>query len=201
MVHLIEVFMKRLVIVLFALLLLSIVSSAQNYPLKKVLIISESKPDLKSEASGVPRDLAQLLGHFNTQITFESISSYKAGEIKQFHVLFYVGLSPENHPTGVLVRDIQTSSIPVVWLNTGVSELLKSVENQNKYGFNIVRHLENSEFDSVKTNSYSYTKGTSGINLIIIGKKKEVKTHAVAFSSQSDKQTPYLVQSGGTCGM
>ncbi|MCX6267550.1 MAG: DUF2334 domain-containing protein [Bacteroidetes bacterium] len=188
--------MKRLVIIHLALLLLSTVLVAQNYPLKKVLIIAENKPDLNSEASGVTRDLAQLLGHFNTQITFESSGSYKADEINQFHVLFYVGLSPENHPAEVLIRDILRSSIPVVWLNTGMSELLKTAENQDKYGFNIIKYLENSEFDSVKTNSYSYTKGRSEINLIQINKIKEVKTYAYAFSSRTNKLTPYMLQSG-----
>ena len=188
--------MKRIVIVHVALLLFSTVLVAQNYPLKKVLIISENKTDLKSEASGVTRDLAQLLGHFNTQVTFESISSYKADEINKFNVLFYVGLSPENHPTGVLIRDILSSSIPVVWLNTGLAELLKTAENQNKYGFNIVKYLENSEFDSVKTNTCSYTKGRSEINLIQINKIKEVNTLAVAFSSKTNKQTPYMLRSG-----
>ena len=188
--------MKRIVIIHIALLLFNTVIVAQKYPLKKVLIISENKTDLKSEASGVTRDLAQLLGHFNTQVTFESISSYKADEINKFNVLFYIGLTPENHPTGVLVRDILNSSIPVVWLNTGMAELLKNAENQNKYGFNVVKYLENSEFDSVKTNTCYYTKGRSEINLVQIIKIKEVKTLAVAFSSKTKKQTPYMLKSG-----
>jgi uncharacterized protein YdaL len=188
--------MKRIVIVQFAFLLLSTVLVAQNYPLKKILIISENKTDLQSEASGVTRDLAQLLGHFNTQITFESLNSYKSKEIDQYNVLFYVGLSPENHPTGVLIRDILSTSIPVVWLNTGMAEFLKPIENQQKYGFNIVRYLGNSEFDSVKSSTYSYTKGRSEINLIQINKIKDVKTLAVAFSSTTNNQTPYMVRSG-----
>ena len=188
--------MKRFVVVHFVLLLLSTVLVAGNYPLKKVLIISESKTDLKSETSGVTRDLAQLLGHFNTQVTFGSLASYKADDINKYQVLFYVGLSPDNHPTGVLIRDILSSSIPVVWLNTGMSELLKTDENQHKYGFNIVKYLENSEFDSVKSDTYSYTKGRSEINLIQINKVKEVKTFAVAFSSKTKNQTPYMLRSG-----
>ncbi len=188
--------MKKIVFLQFILALLCVTATAQGYPLKKVLIITEKEPDLKSESSGAARDLAQLLGHFNTKVNFKSIGAYKTHEIDQFDYLFYVGFSAENHPSAVLIRDIINSGKPVVWLNTGISELVKNIQNQNKYGFEIIRHMETSEFDAVKTNSYTYTKGNSEINLIQIKNRNQVEAWAEAYSSGTKARTPYMVKSG-----
>jgi uncharacterized protein YdaL len=188
--------MKKIVFLQFILVLLSITATAQVYTLKKVLVIAENKPSLRGESSGAARDLAQLLGHFNTIVSIKSVSSYKAHEINQFDYLFYVGVSEGNHPTSILIKDILTSNKPVIWLNTGITELLSSSETQNRYGFGINKHMEISEFDAVKTNSYTYTKGNSEINLIQIKDRKKVEIWADAFSSSSKAQTPYMVKSG-----
>ncbi len=188
--------MKKIVFLQFLLALLYIAATAQSYPLKKILIIAENKPALKGGSSGAARDLAQLLGHFNTKVTFESISSYKAHEIDQFDYLFYVGVSEGNHPTNVIIKDILNSNKPVIWLNTGISELVTNTEIQHKYGFSIIKHLETSEYDAVKTISDSYTKGNSGINLIQIKNRKQVDIWAEAYSSSTKVQTPYMIKTG-----
>ena len=60
--------MKRLTLVLFELLIISIAGFPQEYPLKKVLILMEGKYDLYNESSGTARDLAQIL-------SFKTLSS------------------------------------------------------------------------------------------------------------------------------
>ena len=188
--------MKRLTLVLFELLIISIAGFPQEYPLKKVLILMEGKYDLYNESSGTARDLAQILGHFNTKVSFESIDTYKQNEINNFDYLFYVGFSRENHPSAVLSHDILTTSKPIIWLNTGFTDIIKHKETRKKYGFTISKYLEETEFDFVKTASFSFTKGKSEINLIHIENTKAVEVWAMAYSSRTKAQTPYMIRSG-----
>ena len=61
-------------------------------PQKKILVIVEGTSNLKNFAMGDGRQLAALLGHFNTNTIIKGVQDYKFGEINNYDYTFYVGL-------------------------------------------------------------------------------------------------------------
>ena len=51
---------------------------------KKILILHEGDFNMKSQATGVARQLGTLLGHFNTENTYKGDNQYKTNELNKF---------------------------------------------------------------------------------------------------------------------
>ena len=187
--------MKKSLIIFLALTFSFIVGYAENYPLKKILILVEGNYDLNTKATGQGRELAQLMGHFNTVVTIQGTNSYRSNDIDKFDYLFYVGFSPENQPSSVLCHDVYTTAKPVIWINSGFSDFCRKEDVVKKFGFTVQQLDMESGFDQVKTKSFTFTKGVPQIYKILIKDKKTVEVWGTAFSTKTKAETPYMVKS------
>ncbi len=187
--------MKRRLIIFMAFTLAVLSGFTENYPLKKVLIIVEGNYNLGSKATGQGRELAQLMGHFNTSVTIQGGSSYKVHDIDKYDYIFYVGFTTDNQPSSVLCRDIMTTIKPIIWINTGFSEFCKKENVLKKFGFSVFEQDKTSAFDNIKTKTYTYSKGSPEINKVQIRDIKAVEVWATALSSKTKSETPYMLKS------
>jgi len=188
--------MKKSLIILFAFTFSVLAGFAENYPLKKVLILVEGNYSLTSKATGQGRELAQLMGHFNTSVEIQGTNSYRSHDIDKYDYLFYVGYSPENQPPTALCHDVITTAKPVIWLNSGFSEFCRKENVMKRFGFSVTQQDNQSGFDIVRTKNYNFAKGEPEIYKILIRDKKSVEVWATAFSSKTKAETPYMVKSG-----
>ncbi|RPI01562.1 MAG: hypothetical protein EHM64_15505, partial [Ignavibacteriae bacterium] len=93
--------MRKILRVLFCISLLSIVlqpfaHSEESGSPQKILIVVEGSSSLKNAAVGEGRQLAALLGHFNTATTLKGVQDYKFGELDHFDYIFYIGFEVRN---------------------------------------------------------------------------------------------------------
>lgn len=188
--------MKIRLAILLALTLTVSTGFAENYPLKKILILVEGNYDLNKKATGQGRELAQLMGHFNTTVTIQGTNGYKSHDMNKYDYLFYVGFSPENDPPAVLCHDVFTTDKPVIWINSGFSDLCRKESILQKFGFSVSNQDKESGFDIVKTKAYNFAKGTPETYKILVKDKKAVEVWATAFSTKTKAETPYMVKSG-----
>lgn len=188
--------MKKSILVFIALAFSAFAGIAQNYPLKKVLIVVEGKYDMNSKATGQGREVAQLMGHFNTSVAFEGSADYKSHDIDKYDYLFYVGFSPASQPSAALCRDVMVTSKQVVWLNSGFTELCRNEDVLKKFGFTVQQLDKTSGYDMVKTKNFNFTKGSSDTYKILIKDKKAVEVWGNAYASKTRAETPYMVKSG-----
>jgi uncharacterized protein YdaL len=188
--------MKKQVLLLLFLAVIAFKSFSESYPLKKILIIVEGNYDLNSKATAHGRELAQLMGHFNTVVTFEDTNHYSSKECENFDYTFYIGTSGFNHPPAIFCRDLMKTEKPIIWINGGYSEFCRMEGVAGKFGFSTSDYSWVSEFNVVRANGVDFKKGTGEINRIQIQDKKKVEIWATVFSIKTKAELPYMVKSG-----
>jgi len=183
----------------FLLILISILFSLRaysaDYPLKKILILAEGKYSLKNLAVADARQLADLLGHFNTQVTLKGVDEYSKNELNNYNFIFYVGFNRNNAVPNIFVNDVIRTDKPVVWLNTGLISTSKNPEFEKKYRFNVQYIDSVSVFNFVKSNGKIFTKGEETSHIINILDKNTVQILATALSSKKKIEVPYIIKS------
>ncbi|MFN8134014.1 MAG: hypothetical protein U0Z17_01840 [Bacteroidales bacterium] len=102
--------MKKNILIFIILVSSAIAGFAAGYPLKKVLIVVEGKYNMNSKATGQGRELAQLMGHFSTAVTFLGTADYKSHDIEKYDYIFYVGFSAGNQPPVALCHDVMVTN-------------------------------------------------------------------------------------------
>ena len=123
----------RLSLILAAILALSQSGLGQEYPQKKILIAVEGNTDLKNYAIGDGRQLADLLGHFNTAVTIKGVNKYNPGEINNFDYTLYIGFNPKDAVPAKFLEDVLATGKPVIWMNTGMIEFSEKYNLRKKY--------------------------------------------------------------------
>ncbi len=170
-------------------------ATAQDNPPKKILILVEGNTDLKNYAMGDGRQLATLLGHFNTTTTVKGVNKYAGGELNNYDHTFYIGFNPRNTPPPRFLDDVYATTKPVVWLNTGMIEFAKRCNLRKKFGFTVSTLDSLDGFDMVKTGNKVFTKGEPNTNLIEVSDRRLLTVSAVAYSTRKRKEVPYIVNS------
>lgn len=186
---------KLFILLLFALFITSIHSAAENGQRKKILILAQGNTDLRNFAMGDARQLGALLGHFNTETTIKGVNDYKSKELNNYDYTFYIGFYVKNSVPQRFLDDVIKTDKPVIWLNTGMIEFSKSYNLKSKYGFSVSRIDSLSEFDIVRSNKKSFTKGETKNNIIDISDRKKVEVLATATSTKKRLETPYIIRS------
>src|SRR5208283_1041668 len=125
----------RLSLIFAAIFTLAQSGNGQEYPQKKILIAVEGNTDLKNYAIGDGRQLADLLGHFNTAVTIKGVNKYNPGEINNFDYTFYIGFNPKDAVPAKFLDDVLTTAKPVIWMNTGMIEFSEKYNLRKKFGF------------------------------------------------------------------
>ena len=123
----------RLSLVIAAIFTLAQSGSGQEYPQKKILIVVEGNTDLKNYAIGDGRQLAELLGHFNTAVTIKGVNRYNPGEINTFDFTFYIGFNGRNVVPAKFLDDVLATKKPIIWMNTGMIEFSEKYNLRKKY--------------------------------------------------------------------
>ena len=151
--------MKKIIFYLFIFILICGHSFAQSkYPVKNVLIVNDGDYNLKNYATGVARQLGALLGHFNTNITYEGENQYHSKEIEKFDYIFYVGFSMTNSVPAKFVEDVMTTSKPVIWINSGFQESCKNHDIEKKFG--ALKYPSKKDKQAIQGNLFSYVDKT-----------------------------------------
>jgi uncharacterized protein YdaL len=171
------------------------ISFAQENIPKKILILTEGSTDLKSFAFADGRQLAVLMGHFNTQTTLVGVNQYSKNELNNYDFIFYIGYKLKNKVPDVFLNDVLSSNKPITWLYTGFLEFSKSHNLLKTIGFNITSYDSTTGFDFVKSSGKLFTKGDAHTSIINISDKKGVQILATTYSSKKKKETPYIVKS------
>ena len=162
---------------------------------KKILIVVEGTDDLKNYSMGDGRQLATLLGHFNSLSTVKGVTKYVSGEMNYYDYTFYVGFTAHNSPPSNFLDDLFATTKPVIWLNTGFADFSLRYPVRKKFGFVVLRLDSLQGFDNVRAGQRTYTKGEPNTNMIAVIDPKTVSVLATAFSSKKRTETPYVVRS------
>jgi uncharacterized protein YdaL len=192
-----EIFILIFLFLLFLPLLFSNVERtfAQENSPKKILILTEGNTDLKSFAFADGRQLAVLMGHFNTKTTLIGVNQYSKNELNNFDFIFYIGYRLKNKVPDLFLNDVLSSTKPITWLYTGFLEFSKSHNLLKDFGFNITNYDSTTGYDFVKSNGKLFTKGDPHTSVINITDKKGVQILATTYSSKKRKETPYIIKS------
>ncbi len=184
----------RYVIQLLAILIIASPSLHAENP-KNILIVVEGSSDLKNHAIGGGRQLATLMGHFNTKTSIKGEDKYVAGEMKNFDYVFYFGFSFKHTIPTRFTADVLQSTQPVIILNTGIEDFSAQKAFREKFGFTVTRLDTTSMFESVKFNGTTFVKGDPNLSIIEPVKGSVVKIIATTYSPKTKKESPYIVQS------
>lgn len=163
---------------------------------KNVLIVVEGATSLKNYAMGDGRQLATLLGHFQTTTRIIGVREYQRGDVQRYDYVFYVGFHASNPVPGIFADDVLKTSTPLIWLNTGFREFSLRPEAKAKYGFVVSRFDSTSVFTSVRSRGQVFSKGEPNLNIIEITNRQQVEVLATAASGKTRQEVPYMVRSG-----
>ena len=185
---------KYLLLIFLAFLTLQIFGES-NYKQKKILVVVQGNSQLTNLAMGDGRQLAQLLGHFNTITNVIGVDDYKSSSINNYDYIFYLGFYQKNLVPASFINDIVKTNKPLIWINTGFIEFSAKYNTSDLYGFKVSKLDTASIFDFVKSNNKSFTKGEGNINLIEISDHNKVEIIATAISSKKKTEAPYIIKS------
>lgn len=189
--------MRKFILLLFvSLFYVTFVNSQEISIKKKILVLVEGEYNLKSFATAEGRQMADLLGHFNTEVTIQGVNKYVPNALSKFDYVFYIGYTPGNIVPDAFASDVISSRVPVIWINTGFIGFSKKYNTQEKYGFGVNLIDRSLGYNNVKAGDKLFTKGVPDINIIQVTKKKDVEVLATAISSKNHKEVPYMVRSG-----
>jgi uncharacterized protein YdaL len=170
--------------------------SQSSYPQKKILVIYEGSNVPANYARGDARQLAELLGHFNTDVTIQASTEYKFSQLENFNFTFYIGFTKTPAVPQSLLADIFKTKRTVIWLNTGIDAYARSYDLSKRYGFRFVLFDTVSNFDNVRGDGYSFTKSEPNLNIIKVTDAGRCQVLAIATAAHGTKQSPYAVHSG-----
>ncbi|MDP4195622.1 MAG: DUF2334 domain-containing protein [Bacteroidota bacterium] len=168
--------------------------TANGFGKKKVLIMAQGSSDLRNLAMADARQLGQLMGHFNTEVTIKGVNDYKSKEINSYDNIFYIGFYVKNQVPSKFLEDVMKTEKPIVWMNTGIKEFSDKFDLKKKFGFSVSKIDSTTQYDIVKSNKKTFTKGEGKCNLVEITDKKSVDVLATAYSLKKKKEVPYIIK-------
>lgn len=169
--------------------------AANQYPLKKILVAVQGNSQLNNLAMGDGRQLAQLLGHFNTSTKVIGVDDYTSNDIENHDYIFYIGFYSDNKVPDSFLSDIIKTEKKIIWINTGFAEFSKKYNVASRFGFTVSKLDTITGFDYVKFDDKIFTKGEGNINLIDFSNYENVVILATAYSSKYKKEVPYILSS------
>ena len=188
---------KTIFLICFSLIAADAFTSPASDPpsLKNVLVVVEGETSLHNYAFGDGRQLATLLGHFDTDTKLIGVRDYRAGLVNKFDIVFYVGFHADNSVPGVFLDDILSTEKPVVWLNTGFREFSSRPAVKARWGFTVTRLDSTSDFGTVRCGERVFRKGEPNLNIIEVSDRQKATVIATASSSKTHREYPYIIQS------
>ncbi len=170
-------------------------TSAAQSKVKNILILVEGDSDIKHVPMATGRQLATLLGHFDTKSTIKGVSQYTAGEVNNYDFAFYYGDSFKNIVPEKFLSDILTTKTTIVWMGTGFIDFSRAHDCKKKFGYSVASIDSIIGYDIVKSGNSIFTRIDRSLGVIQIADKNNVQVLATAYSSLRKKETPYIVRS------
>ncbi len=172
-----------------------IIPSSENTKTKILIITDENKNiDLPSTINAIK--LYNLLGHFNTSVTILGPDQYKAHEIDNHEVIFYLGNNSKLTPPKVLINDVLHTKKTVVWINSGFGAFCKFGYIERKYGFTISGYDTSVSYKKVFHEKKIFTREAGNLFIAHISNSRKAKIIATAYSDLLQKEMPYIIKSG-----
>ena len=113
----------------------SLALATNKPPLKKILIVVQGTLSLKNFAIGDGRQLATLMGHFNTSTIVKGVQDYKFGELSNYDYTFYVGFEMHNDVPTKFLLDVYNTNKPVIWLRYWYGRVLPAIRYEKEIRF------------------------------------------------------------------
>ena len=189
-------FIYPLIFVFFTLFAVATAPAVESSTQKNVLILVEGTTDLRNYAMGDGRQLATLLGHFDTRFTLKGVNEYSPGEMKRYDLTFYIGFHAADPIPAAFAQDVLSLDSRIYWLNTGFEDFSKRFPVAKRFGFSVSQVDSISAFDGVRFGNRTFTKGEMNINVVNISNRKQVNVIATSFSTKRKKELPYILTSG-----
>jgi uncharacterized protein YdaL len=164
-----------------------------NYK-KKVLIITDEKNDLSLPATAEARELDNLLGHFKTTVSIQSINQYTENEINKYDILFFIGYNLNDKLGPVFMNDVARTKKTVVWINSGLLNFSKTSVFRKKFGFSVVKLDSSGTYDVVKSGNKTFTRTNDDIFIVRVLNKSRVNVLATSWSDSLQRKVPYIIQ-------
>jgi Uncharacterized protein conserved in bacteria (DUF2334) len=152
---------------LFLLLLLPLHPvSAQVLDLKheRVLLINQVAPEWRLSGEDTGRFIQRLLRHFTPNTQLIDAENYQPDGLEPFTRVVYVGNDALNPPPMPILRDLVSTSKPILWFGFGVGHLLRGKEDH--YGFGQSSWREVTQPITVSYQGNMYPTGLDGYNLV-----------------------------------
>lgn len=187
--------LRRLALGVLLLASLAEPSSGQSPQAKRVLILFEGSDVPSNIGRGDARELAMLLGHFNVRYQLKGLDAYSAGEIDSCDLSFFIGYSKRYEPSDRFMRDVYTTRRKFVWMNTGMERFSRQFDLEQRFGFQFLTFDTTSDFDFVRANKRSFTKGEPNLNITVVVKPDLAEVLATAYSKTTRREAPYIIRS------
>jgi uncharacterized protein YdaL len=172
------------------------VCQAAEVPTRHILVLVEGTGDPKSPAVGDGRQLANLLGHFSTQVDIRGVDDYRPGLMRKYDQTFYVGFTATNRVPGKFLDDVLQLEVPLVWIHTGFAEFSTSRDAGRRFGFSVAGIDSSGDFTRIRAGEKVFTREEPNINTVRIVDRTRVEILASAISARNGREIPYIVRSG-----
>jgi uncharacterized protein YdaL len=173
----------------------SVAFSSDSFSVKKVLIVVEGSSSIKNPAVGDGRQLADLLGHFNTLTTLRSVQDYKFGDLNYYDITFYIGFEIHNQVPTKFLYDVFTTDKSVIWINTGMLEFCRRYDIQKKFGFTVTQIDSITKFNQISANNALFSIEDAHLGIIRISNTGKVKILGKAYTADRKRESPYALLS------
>ena len=159
----------------------------------KVLIVTDEAINLKAPSTIEAIELYNLLGHFKTTVTILGMNQYRAHELNNHEVTFYLGSNSKAQPSRIFINDILHAKETVVWINGGI---FSNDKFNKKFGFLVPVMDSTGSYKKVQCGIKSFTREPGNLYHVQISNPRKVKVIATAYSELLGKEMPYIVKSG-----
>jgi uncharacterized protein YdaL len=162
---------------------------------QRVLVLFEGPDTEANLGRGDAFQLAQLMGHFKTRTEVRSVESYRAGEMKSYDLVAFIGYTLHCKPPAVFMKDILDRRRTALWLHTGMTAFGRTHNLGKRYGFlpSIVDTARG--WTQVRRGKDMFTKTEPNITLCHITDAGRCTEVATALSKRKGR-TPYALRSG-----
>lgn len=135
----------------------------------------------------------ELLRHFHTEITFQSLSSYTPGAIHKYDNVFYVGTEWKTSIPDSLIEDVLNLKTSFCWLGFNIELLLSHESLSEKLGLHYLATVKE-RYRNVSYKNRILKKEDPWMTVVRVSGKKPCQI--IAWASDGKDRVPYAVRSG-----
>ncbi|MDA8167470.1 MAG: DUF2334 domain-containing protein [Actinomycetota bacterium] len=136
--------------------------------------------------------LQDLLGHFSIKPRIVTESAYRAGNLEDYDVIFYLKRNDSPAP-GDLLADIARTGKTVVWIGAGFNQFAAGRPMTERYGFTFVKSVSGT-FTDVRYGGQKMTKPEPQADLVSITDPGKAVLCADMIGTDPDAPAPYIVR-------